>query len=273
MNKAKAFFTLGIITIVAGASAVCLYLNDNGMLSFSEDASAVETTVVMQDSYYEDEAEDEAQIPFEDDAAEDEKDEDPVDAADDKKEEAETPEKLDVASVNEYLSIFSGLYFSEKYDFSQDKFNDYELLKFAYLYADKFEKSKGIVTGYSDAEKGMHNGIKASEAKRIIDEFFGVDIAMESAFTENSYQYFMYRDGYFYTPAADGISHMNVTVADTVVQSDDRISVSFTIYSDGVTSDMASAQAKKNGTVYASGKAELLKTADGFVLTAYSVDF
>ena len=272
MNKAKAFFTLGIITIVAGASAVCLYLNDKGMLSFSEDVSVIETTAVVQDSYYEEAHEDEAGLPEEDNAAE-EKDENPENVDNDKKEEDAAPEKLDVASVNEFLSIFSGLYFSEKYDFSQDKFNDYELLKFAYLYAEKYEKSKGIVMGYSDAEKGMHNGIKASEAKRIINDFFGVDIALESAYTENSYQYFMYRDGYFYTPAADGISHMNVTVADTMMQSGDRIAVTFTIYSDGVTSDMTAAQAKKKGTMYASGNAELLDTGNGFILTAYSVDF
>ena len=139
MNKAKAFFTLGIITIVAGASAVCLYLNDKGMLSFSEDISVIETTAVVQDSYYEEAHEDEAGLPEEDNAAE-EKDENPENVDNDKKEEDAAPEKLDVVSVNEFLSIFSGLYFSEKYDFSQDKFNDYELLKFAYLYAEKYEK-------------------------------------------------------------------------------------------------------------------------------------
>ena len=66
---------------------------------------------------------------------------------------------------------------------------------------------------------------------------------------------------------------MNVTVADTVMQSADRIFVTFTIYSEGVTSDMTAAQAKKKGTMYASGSAEILDTENGFCLIAYSVDF
>lgn len=272
MKKAKAFFTLGIITIVAGASAVCLYLDNKGMLSFSEDMSVVETTAAVQDDYYGNEYENNEEAPEPDVNNDEQKDEN---SGNIQNEEAadEKPEKLDAASVNEFLSIFSGLYFSERYDYSQDNFNSYELLKFAYLYAVRHGDSDGIVTGYPDDEKGMHNGIEASEAERIISDFFGVEISRESAFTENSYQYFMYRDGYFYTPAADGISHVNVTVADTVVKNDDSISVAFTIYSEGVTSDMTAAQAKKYGTVYAKGEAELVRTADGYRLVRYSVDF
>lgn len=272
MNKAKALFATGIIVIVAGVSAVCLYLNNSGKLSFGKDGDAVDNSEIVQDEDYGDNAENNG-------SHSENGDNDSADGyteadGNNIKTEDEAPEdgdKVDITAVNEFLSTFSRLYFCENSEYSEDDPDMYELLKFAYLYAETSENGECTQTEFFNDDIGFYNGIKAEDAKRIIEKFFGISIEYESVYTEQDYQFFMYRDGYFYTPAADGVGYVDLSVTDSAVKSGDTISVVFTVYSDGVTCDMTSGQAKENGTVHASGKAEIRITSDGYKLIDYSV--
>lgn len=270
MKKAKALFAAGIIVIVAGASALCLYLNDNGKLSFCNENAVTEENAVAPDAEYD--------YVLEDDEPEKNVAEENVTnqtttevSADDKEETPEDAEKVDTVAINEFLSTFSRLYFCNNDKHSEKNPDKYEMLKFAYLYAEVFENGAGIRTEIFDDDIGIYNGIGEEDVKRITEKFFGMSLKSESVHTENDYQFFMYSDGYFYTPAADGVGYVNLSVADFAVKNGDTITVSFTVYSDGVSCDMTSEQAKKKGTVYASGKAEIQVKDDNYRLISYSV--
>lgn len=270
MKKAKALFAAGIIVIVAGASALCLYLNDNGKLSFGNENAVTEENAAVPDADYD--------YVIEDDVPENNVGEDNAVSqtttevnVDDEENIPEDTEKVDTVAINEFLSIFSRLYFCNNDKHSENNPDKYEMLKFAYLYAEVFENGAGIRTEIFDDDIGIYNGISEEDAKRITEKFFGMSLKSESVHTENDYQFFMYSDGYFYTPAADGLGYVNLSVVDSAVKNGDTITVAFTVYSNGVRCDMTSEQAKKKGTVYASGKAEIQLENDNYRLISYSV--
>lgn len=265
MKKAKALFTAGIIVIVAGASAVCLYLNDSGKLNFGETESVVQGNDVVQDKETED------SLDVGGNSAENLSRQSETENNNDLQNKEET-EEIDTVSLNEFLSTFSKLYFSQDRTYSQNDADGYELLRFAYLYATVYENREDIVTEYFDDDIGVYNGIKASRAQDIINKFFGIEISEESVYTEKTYQFFMYRDGYFYTPAADGVGFTDITVVDSAIKSGDTVSVFFTVYTDGVNTDMTAVQAKETGTVFAKGTAQLVAKDGEFTLTEYSID-
>lgn len=265
MKKAKALFAAAIIVIVAGASAVCLYLNDSGKLGFGENETVTDEYGVVQDAVNENYAQNDVKS----DEPSSQQAENEENEADDIKNE----EKVDTESLNEFLSTFSRLYFSQDREYDCQNADNYELLRFAFLYVTVFEGRDAIVTAYFDDEIGVYNGIEAADAKRIIDKFFSISISEQSVYTEQTYQFFMYRDGYFYTPAADGVGFTDITIVDSAVKSEDMISVAFTVYSDGVTTDMTSDEAKNSGTVFAKGSAQMCVEDGEYILMSYKVDF
>lgn len=274
MNKAKALFTVGVIVIVAGASALCWYLNDKGLLTPDENVSDVQDSYEAYDDGDNDNKSDDAHVrdPAVENEEPQQKETTTESAEKEQADKENADEKIDdLTALNEFLSTFSSLYFSENSSFSSDSPNEYELLKFAYLYAVVFDSGKGTVTEYFDDEIGAYNGISADNAEKIIDKFFGVSISRKDVYTENTYSFFKYDNGYFYTPAADGVGYENLVIVDSAVINGNAVSVSFTVYSKGVDSSMSSAQAKKKGTSYAEGKAEIVITDGEYKLVYYSL--
>lgn len=290
MNKAKALFTAGIIVIVAGASALCWYLNDSGALSEQaqnqEDADKYIVSVDYDDAdnynsidNNDDDNDDDNDDAQSSDGSEtstlnekDEKDNDDKEDENNQADDDRAVDSVDTVKINEYLTIFSSLYFSESSRYSSSDADTYELLKFAYLYSVVYKNGSGIVLRQIDDDIGTYSGIEASVAENIINRFFGLGIARESVYKEQTYAFFMYRDGYFLTPAADGMGYGNVSIVDYAEQSGSIISVKFTIYSDGVTSDMTAQQAKSCGNVYSSGSAILRQYGDSYRLESYYIN-
>lgn len=270
MNKAKAAFTAAIILVVSGATAVCWYLNENGIIGETDDVSAQYVDTVEDANVY-----DGNDYYLNEDDGEEPDAEQSVQTTVMDSDEPEDIEKdnqnTDNTGINEFLSIFSKLYFCANDSYSKNAPDSYELLKFAYLYETVFNGGAKTDLKYTDDDVGAYNGIEADAAQEIIDRFFGVQISRESVYTENTYAFFKYEDGYFYTPAADGIGHENLTVSDSVVRNGDNISVEFTVYSQGVSCDMTAEQARTNGTEYASGRAEIRIVENDFQLIYYSV--
>lgn len=288
MNKAKALFTAGMIVVVAGTSAVCWQLNEKGMFGSGDDSTDTQDSYVVEDenNNYEDdhiyyneknnnadngngEEADNTGKTAESTTVKDENDD--VIENNDGEKQNELPYDIDTTDINEFLSTFSKLYFSENGRYSAVAPDSYELLKFAYLYAVVYNGGSGTVTEYFDDDIGAYNGISFSQASSIINEFFGVTIAEKSVYTEKTYSFFMYKDGYFYTPAADGVGYDNLTVVDAVEQQDDTLTVKFTVYSQGVSCDMSSAEAKRNGQKYAEGNATIVVDGNDYRLESYFV--
>lgn len=272
MNKAKALFTVGVIVVVAGASALCWYLNDKGLLSPDEKTSDIQDSyAVDDDNYHEDGNAEENDFIVEEEPQN--QNETTTEKTENKQEnEKNAQEEIDdLTDLNEFLSTFSRLYFSENGSFSSDAPNEYELLKFAYLYAVVFDSGEGTVTEYFDDEIGAYNGISAYDAEYIINKFFGIKISRKDVYTESTYSFFKYDNGYFYTPAADGVGYENLVVVDSAVKNGDTVSASFTVYSEGVDCSMSSAQAKKKGISYADGKTEIIIENGEYKLVYYSI--
>ena len=278
MNKAKAIFTAAVIAVVAGASVVCWYLNEEGIIGNSEDISGQDSYISADgdyadshDDYYEYDDNEKTENTTEKNAQDSDVEAD-EDVGNEQKNDNVQTDNGSNTQLNEFLSTFTKLYFSESRAYKEKSPDSYELLKFAFLYEKVFNDSENIQTKYSDDEIGVYSGIKASAAEDILDEFFGITVELNSVYTENTYSFFKYEDGYFYTPAADGIGYMNLAVADSVVKDGSIISVEFTVYSDGVSCDMSSSQARANGEKYASGRAELREVSGGYHLIYYSLN-
>ena len=282
MNKAKALFTAAIIVIVSGASAVCWYLNENGIIGNDGGDMTAPDGYVAE---YDEKNDINANVDNADGADNEEKQESKTekttaasDEDDAKDENAEnnksdnSVQKIENADeINEFLSIFSRLYFSEDKSYSKNSADTYELLKFAYLYQVVYGGGKGTVTEYFDDDIGAYNGIQADTAEKIIDKYFGVGISRESVYTEKTYSFFKYIDGYFYTPAADGVGYSDLVIVDSAVKRGNTVAVEFTVYSDGVSLGMTADEARKKGEKYADGRAEIDVSDGGYVLTYYSV--
>lgn len=249
MKKTKALFAAMIIVVVAAASAGLWYLNENGKLT-GEDESQVQTTVDSQDNYGN---------------GADNHDKDNNETANDTetttngKSEETTVADVDNADVEEFLSTFSKVYFAETGGtFNINSYSDYDLIMFAYLHIKNTDRSLLGQETKNDSI-GAYTTIAYDDINSAVQKYFGVSVAKNSVFTENDYDFFRYEDGYFYTPAADGVGYTNTCKADYVSVSGDEITVEFTVYSD----------AEK----YASGEAKIRMTDDGMKLLYYSIVF
>lgn len=270
MKKARGMFAVAVILIVAGASGVLWYFHDSDKLGREKESE--QNSVIWQNDG--------------DDVAEDKRNDnndgydgnnsgktDDPDAyiADSTTVHTSTDKnETDNTAVNEFLSIFSRVYFAENQPYSSSDRSSYELIRFAYSHLRRMNPSVVVMKEENDAVR-YYNGVPIEEVNKVLGEFLGVKVKQESVYTENDYMFFKFENGVFYTPATDGVGYTNLAVADTVEADGDMIKVDFTIYSDGVDCNMTSETAEKTGERYKSGKAVLRVGDNGYILESYSV--
>lgn len=269
MNKAKASMAGIVIVAVLGASAVLWLLNDRGYIGSSEETT--ENAV-----FYEDDGQN-YNNSIDTDDMDSENGENSQDNTVEEQDNEENPEdnqgesQEDIKEINDFLSIFSKYFFAETSgSYNENSYSDYDVLRFAYSYVrDVYGDS--VVTKETDNQAGQYLGVPYEKAAEFIEETLGITPERKSAYTESQYAFIEYEDGYYYAPAADGLSYVNTAIADTVSTENGYITVEFTVYSDGVSTNMTGEEAEKQGEFYASGSAKLKKDAGGYLLVEYSV--
>ena len=251
MNKAKAMFAAGVIVVVAAASGALWYLNENGNLG--NGADEVENTsayVQEEDDYQPDNRYDDYDDEQDEDSADDETTTLPSD---------ETPDadETTVGDVNDFLSVFSKLYFAEQSGaFDKNNYREYEVLQFAYLHIKTNDRDL-VVNGTMNDSIGSYMGVAIEDVNAVTEKYFGITMEAKNVYTENDYDFFIYKDGYFYTPAADGVGFTNTCVVDSFDIYGAVWTVQFTIY-DG-------------SAKYATGEARVRETETGMKVEYYRV--
>lgn len=243
MKKAKALFVAGVIVVVAGLSAAMLYLNDAGFLN---NGDAAET-------YVDDNNNDSVNVNDNTDPdGNDETQQSEIQQTTD-----ESDGNIGESEINEFLSVFANVYFAEQGNgFDIKKCSDYELIQFAYLHIRNTDKDSVILKQLDDSIVYYYT-VPYEKVRSVVENYFGVQISEESVYTENDYAFFRYSDGYFYTPAADGLAYKNTAVADSVEYRSDNALVRFTIYTDD--------------EKYAEGEAEIRIYDNNMNLVSYRV--
>lgn len=218
MKKAKALFAAGVIVIVAGLSAAMWYLNDSGVLHNDNTTEA-----------YVDENQNDDNGKIEDNnSSEDENAEEETEV---QQTTADTEKDVSEAEINEFLSAFANVYFAEQGSgFDIRKCSDYDLIQFAYLHIRNTDR-ESVILEQRDDSIVYYYGVPSDSVENVVEKYFGVQIPEESVYTENDYAFFSYSNGYFYTPAADGLAYENTAVADSVEYSNDYAIVHFSVYS------------------------------------------
>ena len=244
MNKAKAIFSGAMVLAVAGASATCWYLNDQGIIGNPQ-----ETTTAAYVEYENDNKNDNYNNSF------DEKND---------QEQNEVPEittvsvdnNVDVSedAVNDFLTVFSKVYFSENKKYTPDSRSTYEMIRFAYSHIKRIDDSAVIIRQIDD-DIGYYSCVSFDKVNEVLEKYLGVTVPAESVYTENDYAFFKYTDGEFQSPAADGLPFINYSVADSIDVDEDIINVTFTVYSEDI--------------CYAKGEAEIKITDNGLNLIYY----
>lgn len=264
------------VALVAGASATLWFLNDNGVIG-REDGSAENVAASdyndylgAQDGYPDENAErDNAAFDGEDKENDNKTDETTTENSNESPRENDG-ERENYTDINEFLSVFCGAYFSENQPYSRGNINTYELIRFAYAH---FRAQGGEIVTKQDADSGMwYGGIAYDDVNGILDKYLGVSVSRESVYTQSDNMFFKYEDGYFYTPAADGVGYSNIAVASSVKDANGKKIVEFTVYSSGADVSMTSDEAAEKGEVYASGAAVISKGAGGYVLDEYTLN-
>ncbi len=255
MNKAKAMFAAGVIVVVAAASGALWYLNENGKLGNDADEIENASAYVQEEDDYQ---------PDKEDKDYDDNDNQQNDGSDNEEKTTsasgvETPD-YDVNKkddVDEMLSACAKFYFAEdKGVFDKSNYSDYDLMRFAFMFVKT--NSRDVVAEMNrDDSVGCYMGVPYGSVNSVIEELFGITIERESIYTENDYEFFMYEDGYFYTPAADGVGFTNTCEIDSFDINGDMWTVQFTIY-DG-------------STKYATGEARVRDTETGMKVEYYRV--
>lgn len=243
MNKAKALFSGAMVFVIAGASGAMWYLNENGVIG--------KDNVTQPDAYieYEDAYDSNEENDFGYDNNREEVKETTTVAAEDEK-------QLTDEEINDFLSVFTMVYFSEKDSYTPQGRSTYELIRFAYSHIKRTDSSL-IETRQEDDSIGYYNRVSAKEINKVLNEYLNVSVSAESVYTENDFAFFRYEDGYFLTPAADGLPFVNRAVCDSAEYNDGTVSVEFSVYS--------------GDDVYARGEAEISMTEGRPVLIFYDV--
>lgn len=244
MKKAKALFATGVIVVVAGLSVAMLYLNDMGFLNNGDTSET-----------YIDDVNDNDYVDTDDDVAPDGNDETQQTEIQQVTDAAE--ENIGESEINEFLSAFANVYFAEQGNgFDIQKCSDYELIQFAYLYIRNTDKDSVVLQQLDDSIMYYYT-VSYESVRNVVEKYFGVKISAESVYTENDYAFFRYKDGYFYTPAADGLGYGNTAVADSVEYRNDNAVVRFSVYS--------------GAEKYAEGEAEIRIQGNNMNLVSYRI--
>ncbi len=264
MNKAKAIFAAVIVVAVAGASAVFWQLNEKGIIGNEEET----TTAYSADSEVNTKA---SEINNENKDTENSNTVTESTAAlDDKNTTVSYDTKNE--DINEFLSVFSKVYFSEDKAYSQSDYDTYELIRFAYSVT-LMNNSSAVTLARVDDEIGYYHKISADTVNEVLEKYLGVTVEKKSVYTEKTYSFFKYSEGCFYSPAADGIGYVNTTISDSVTEIDNILYVDFTVYASGVTTDMTSQQARRaSSDNYAVGSAKIDVSDGKFTLIYYEIE-
>lgn len=245
MNKAKALFAAGIIVVVAAASASLYYLNESGKIGKEPQSDADSPAYEEYDDSYDN------KNPQSEDKT--------TQAQTTTENNDENSQSVEKDEINEFLSVFSNVYFAEqKGSFDADGCTDYELVLFAYLHIRNTDKAS-VVSEKRDDSIVYYSGVPFDKVNDVLDKYFGLSVSAESVYNENDYEFFRYENGYFYTPSADGLGYTNTCVADSVAYSGDNIIVQFTVYA--------------SEDKYATGEARIKLTDNGMKLDLYRISF
>lgn len=271
MKKTKAIFAVVVILAVAGASAGAWYLNSKGVIGGAADTSGAAYNGA--DSFVDENQNGAKQEAAQGNGGDEEGGEEKPGSS---LSQENTTASVDAAQekhtdVNEFLSVFSRVYFAENGGYSANSRSVYEMLRFAFSHIRRTDNS-AVVTMQKEDSVGSYMGVSFESVNEVLSEYLGMTVSRESVYTENDYAFFLYENGYFYTPAADGIGYTNLIVADSVQEKDGMLTVSFTVYSGGVRCDMTADEAHAAGEPYASGSAQIERSEDGFLLTAYRLN-
>lgn len=245
MKKAKALFAIGIIVIVTGTSVALWQLNDNGLIGnepttvYSEETKTTEKVQETENKNNEEENKTENNTTE-------------IESG------TQVKSEINETELSDFLTTFSRVYFAEKGKaFNVNKYNAYDMILFAFSHIRCTDSSQITLEQRDDSIK-YYNGVSAAKVNEILSRYFGVTVSEESVYTENSYAFFSYSDGYFYTPATDGLAYINNTVVRSAEYDGDYIIAQFDIYSDG--------------DYYAEGEAKIRQDKDGMKLVFYSVN-
>ncbi|MCD7773993.1 MAG: hypothetical protein LUH40_00220 [Clostridiales bacterium] len=285
MNKAKAAFAGAVVVAVAGASAVLWALNEHGLIG-SEDSTVNNSYAEVQEedgvNYYNNSDSGGNGSNYgdtnDDNDAADENEANDGGNGDEEQNNGGNGDNGDIQSdtayedINTFLSAFSLVYFAESDEgYSSSNYSTYELIRFAYSHI-KRTSPQSLVTKESGDAYGIYSGVSYDDVNSVLSDYLGKTVQKESVYTEKSAAFFEYEDGYFYTPAADGLGFSDIIIADSVSDNGDTLSVAFTVYSSGAACDMTSQEAKDAGVKYGSGTAVLEYEDDNFVLTSYKIN-
>lgn len=263
------------VALVAGASATLWFLNDNGVIG-REDGSAENVAASdyndylgAQDGYPDENGERDNAAFGGEDKDENNKTDETTTGNNNESPKENNGEKENYTDINEFLSVFSGAYFSENLPYSRGNINTYELIRFAYAH---FRAQGGAIVTKQDKDSGMwYGGIAYDDVNDILGKYLGVSVSRESVYTQNGNMFFKYEDGCFYTPAADGVGYSNIAVASTVKESNGKKVIEFTVYSFGADTAMSADEAAESGEVYAYGTAVISEGENGYILEEYAV--
>lgn len=247
LNKAKAIFAVGIITVVAGSSVTLWQLNENGIIGTGNTTVIAEENENVEDNNI---ADDENQQDVD-------KQEKETETAEPEAENNNVTEEIDKDKISEFLTAFTKVYFSEKKAFDINKYDPYDLILFAFSHIRSTDSAQ-ITIEQRDDSIVYYNKVSYEKVNEILMQYFGVNVPEESVYTENTYAFFSYSDGYFYTPAADGLAYINKAVVRSVENEGGYIVAAFTVYS--------------GESDYAYGEAKIKQDSDGFKLVYYSVE-
>lgn len=231
MNKAKAIFAAGIIVVVASASVAMWHLNERGLIGNNG------TTTYVDEHENENVEKDNAQKNENQQKNDDTQKNEYRQDNDNTETEPETDKNVDnitdvqESEINDFLTVFSKVYFAEHGKaFDIKKCSDYDFILFAFSHIRRTDKSL-ITIEQRDDSIMYYNGVPFEKVNEVLEKYFDVSVGAESVYTENSYAFFSYSDGYFYTPATDGLSYKNTAVVNSVENEDDYIIAKFSVFS------------------------------------------
>ncbi len=237
MKKTKSIFAAVMIVVVAGVSGVCWLLNEKGV--FGGKNEPVSDEVYVQQGF--------------DNDSDDKKDSDEHETV------AENEETVQISKneINEFLTVFAEAYFCEDKAYTPETRSAYDMLRFAYAHICITNPEK-VENREPEGDNISYNCVPSEDVNKILKKYLDITVPDESVFTEQTYAFFKYDDGYFMAPAAGGLPYKNVAEADEVVRNGNNISVRFKVFT---------------GTqLYATGEAGIEVADNGLVLTYYSVN-
>ena len=173
--------------------------------------------------------------------------------------------------MNDFLTDFAAVYFSEDESFSDENYDDYELIRFAFCDLKRKNPEKIL---YGNVNGVKMAGISEDNLHSIITSHFSIEPEFGEKVSDKSGQAsFILKNGAYYMPVADGISYDNKAIVTAEANADGLVEVEFIIYSGLDSASLTPEQAEKLGKKYGTGSAEVAETTKGMRLISYYVEY